>query len=106
MLLASGGTAAAVAGFLTSLVWVIGSIVVSLIALIALVVVLAYRRGWRPSLDPVVAYTPLPEPEPARALPPQEFHLHLHGAVTREQLGDVAALREISRHAFEMRMEP
>ena len=105
VLLAGGSAVAAVAGFLTSLVEVAGAIVVSLIALLALVAVLAYRSGWRPSLNPVVAWNPhtaVEAQQPRQALPPpQEFHLHLHGPVTPAQIAEVAAIREAGHRDFD-----
>ena len=99
VLLASGGAVAAVAGFLTSLVEVLGAVAVALIALVVLVAVLAYRRGWRPSLNPVVAYTPLPEPvttRAARALPaPQQLHIHFHG-LDADQAAEVVRRQAIT----------
>ena len=72
------------------------------------------RRRWHVSLDPVVAWDPhaadraaLEAARPVRALPPrQELHLHLHGPVTRDQLDELAALREIGYRAFDARREP
>ena len=76
-------------------------------------------RRWRLSLSPVVAWDPhaVARAQEARAvtgrpvqqaLPaPQEFHLHLHGPLTPEQLAEVAALREIGYRAFSTdRREP
>ena len=109
VLLAGSGAVAAVAGLLTSLVEVIGAIVLALVALVALVVVLAYRRGWRPSLDPVVAWTPLPEPEAtplesraARALPaPQTVNNYNFYGVTPDQVAEV-----VRRQAITDRSQP
>ena len=62
---------------------------------------------WRASVAPLPpAATPL-ESRPARALPAPEFHLHLYGPVTRDQLDELAALREAGYRAFDTyRREP
>ena len=70
------------------------------------------RRRWRWSLSPLVAWDPhavaraqeedarLGAARPAQALPAPEFHLHLHGTPTREQLAQIAAVRESAVEAF------
>lgn len=100
-ILAAGAAAiAAVAAFAEEILVAIGAAAAAVLALAVLAAVRAWRRGWRPSLDPVVAYTPLPEPETRRALPPQQFHLHLHGPLTPEQLAEIAAMRQNAVQAF------
>ena len=89
--------------FAAVIIITVAVVVAVLLALAAFFGVRAWRRGWRPSLDPVVAYTPLPEPERARPLRAQEFHLHLHGPLTREQLAEAAEV--IRRQAITDRRE-
>ena len=98
VLLAGGGTVAAITGFLTSLVEVAGAVIISLIALAALIVVLVYRRGWRPSLNPVVAWNPhavaeAQNPRPVPARPGPQIVNNFYG-VTPEQVADAIARQQ------------
>ena len=72
-----------------------GTAVGALLALIVFAVARAYRGGWRPSLDPVVAYTPLPEPEPrpVRALPAPQIINNFYG-FTPDQVADALARQQ------------
>jgi hypothetical protein len=112
-LISAAAIVAVVVAFAEEILVITGTVVVVALATVVFFAVRAYRRGWRPSLNPVVAWDPraaLPPPEatarPTRALPAQEFHLHLHGPLTREQLGEVAAIREAGYRAFGSRSEP
>jgi hypothetical protein len=105
---AAGAAIALVATFAEELLVIAGTAVAVLLALVVFIAVRAYRRGWRPSLDPVVAYTPLPEPEakpvtarPVRALPaPQTVNNYFFNA-TPEQIAEV-----VRRQAITDRREP
>jgi hypothetical protein len=102
---AAGAVIALVAAFAEELLIIAGTVVAVLLALIVLVVARAWRRGWRPSLDPVVAYTPLPEPErrpvsaahAAQALPaPQTVNYFSFYGVAPEQVAEVVRRQAIT----------
>ena len=99
-ILAAGGAAvAAVAAFAEEILVTIGTAVAVALALAVVLAVRAWRRGWRPRT--VIAwepYTPLPEPEPARALPaPQAVTNNYFYGVTPEQVAGAIARQQIER---------
>jgi hypothetical protein len=96
---------AAVIAVAAELLIIIGTIVAVTFAVLGYAAVRSWRRGWRPSLNPVVAWQPHvaleaePRPvtaRPSQALPaPQQhvhYHLHLDGqepeAVRRQAFTD------------------
>ena len=74
------------------------AVAVAALLLLLLALALLWPRRKRP-----------PQPAPAvlwQANRPQEFHLHLDGPLTREQLSEVARFREIGHRTFDHRREP
>jgi hypothetical protein len=79
---------AAVIAVAAKVLIIIGTIVAVTFAVLGYAAVRSWRRGWRPSLNPVVAWQPHvaieaePRPvtaRPAQALPaPQQIHIHFH----------------------------
>lgn len=53
-----GGAGAAIVAFLTDLLLILGALVGVLLAAVVTVIVLAWRRGWRPTLNPVISWQP------------------------------------------------
>ena len=94
---AAAAVIALVAEFAAEILVTIGTAVALALALAAVLAVRAWRRGWRPrtviAWDP---YTPLPEPEPARALPaPQTVTNNYFYGVTPEQVAGAIARQQI-----------
>lgn len=100
---AIGAAGTALAALAEDLLIAAGTAVLAALAAVVLLAARALRRGWRPSLNPVVAwnpYTPV-ESRHAGALPaPQTVIVNIYGTPTPGQLAEVAAIRQAGYQAL------
>ena len=103
--------------FLTEILMVAGTVVGATLAVVVVMAVRMRRRGqlslspvvhWEPNAIRPVSEHPPVAARPAQALPvPQEFHLHLHGPLTPQQLAEVTAIQQAGYRAYDTyRREP
>ena len=102
----------AVVWLVMTFMWLIAAVMgVTVVAAVAVLVWLARHGGEVATVQRAALPPPEAKPiagRPVQALPaPREFHLHLHGPLTPQQLAQVAAIQQAGYRAYDTsRREP